>query len=81
MVARDGCTARAAPARSLLVLAALLLLRAPGVDAKPRTRVGGDLDAVPDSEEDDAWREWGKRPEPKKIEGKVKAVLCALLRC
>ena len=80
MVAR-ACTARAAPARSLLVLAALLLLCAPGVAAKPRTRVGGDLDAVPDSEEDDAWREWGKRPEPKKIEGKGVSQLCALLRC
>ena len=66
MVARS-C---AAPAPRLLVLAALLLLLcAPGVAAKPRTRVGGDLDGVPDSEEDDAWREWGKCAEPKKIEG------------
>ena len=68
-----ACTARAAPARSLSVLAALLLLPllcASGAAAKPRTRVGGDLDGVPDSEEDDSWREWGKRAEPKKIEGK-----------
>ena len=57
---------RGTPAR-LLVLAALL--SAACVAAKPRVRVGSDLDGVPDSEEDDAWREWGKRREPKKIEG------------
>jgi hypothetical protein len=59
--------ARSAPAARLLVLAALLCVA--GVAAKPRVRVGSDLDGVPDSEEDDAWREWGKRTEPRKIEG------------
>ena len=82
MVTR-ACTARAAPARHLWVGAALLLLLcAPGAAAKPRTRVGGDLDSVQDSEEDDAWREWGKRAEPKKIEGAqwaAKAVCAAVL--
>ena len=57
-----------APAVRLLALAALLC--AAGVAAKPRVRVGSDLDGVTDSEEDDAWRKWGKRREPKKIEGK-----------
>ena len=80
MVAR-ACAAHRAPARRLVVLvAALLLWCAPGVVAKPRTRVGGDLDSVPDSEEDDSWREWGKRAEPKKIEGARQAacLVCAL---
>jgi hypothetical protein len=54
-------------AARVLLLAALLC--AAGVAAKPRVRVGSDLDGVPDSEEDDAWREWGKRTEPRKIEG------------
>ena len=63
-----ACVARSKPAALLLLLAALLCVAQ--VAAKPRVRVGSDLDGVPDSEEDDAWREWGKRREPKKIEGK-----------
>ena len=62
--------ARSAPAARVLVLAALLC--AACVAAKPRVRVGSDLDGVPDSEEDDAWRDWGKRSEPRKIEGAPK---------
>ena len=61
-----GRSAKGAAARALL-LAALLCVA--GVAAKPRVRVGSDLDGVPDSEEDDAWRDWGKRSEPRKIEG------------
>ena len=64
-----ACVARRAPAARLLLVAALLCAAA-CVAAKPRVRVGNDLDGVSDSEEDDAWRVWGKRREPKKIEGK-----------
>ena len=66
-MARPPRAARGASAFRALVLAALLC--AAGVAAKPRVRVGSDLEGVPDSEEDDAWREWGKRSEPPKIAG------------
>lgn len=63
--------ARARLTRRLTAAAAfaLALLCATRAAAKPRVRLGSNLDDVPDSEEDDAWREWGKRSEPKKIEG------------
>ena len=51
--------------RLTALLAALLLAAA----AKPRVRIGADLDDVVDSEETDEWRAWGKRKEAKKIEG------------
>jgi hypothetical protein len=43
--------------------------------AKPRVRVGDDLEDVVDDEESEEWREWGKRNMPKKIE-RAHAAVC-----
>jgi hypothetical protein len=61
---RRLCSARAA-----LCVLLVALLCAPRVAAKPRIRVGDDLDDVADDEEPEEWREWGKHKEPKKIQG------------
>jgi hypothetical protein len=61
---RRLCSARAA-----LCVLVVALLCAPRASAKPRIRVGNDLDDVADDEESEEWKEWGKRKMPKKIEG------------
>ena len=57
---RRGCTP----------LLCLLLLVLPSLaQAKPRTRISDALDDVPDGEETEDWRSWGKRKEAKPITG------------
>lgn len=48
------------------LLALLLLLQNPhfAQAGKRRVHITDDLDDVFDDEEDDAWREWGKKPTP-----------------
>ena len=48
----------------------LLLLALPILtQGKPRTRISDALDDVPDGEETEDWRSWGKQREAKPITG------------